>query len=353
MTTKERFSRTFAHQETDRVPIMDNPWQGTIARWHREGMPQTDWRDYFEVDKIEEINIDISPRYACKVLEETDRYVIATSPWGVTMKTFKEEDATPEFLDYKICNKEEWEKAKRLMTIDRSRINWDYLKQNYDQWQGEGRWIKGNFWFGFDTAHSWMMGMETMLIAMMEEPEWVHDVFNTYLELSIAHFDMVWEAGYRFDEIFWWDDMGYKGTPFFSNALYREILQPYHKRAVEWAHNHGIYAHLHSCGDIMPLIPDILDTGVDALNPLEVKAGMEPLKLKKEYGDRLVLHGGINAVLWDNKEAILEEIQQVLPALMENGGYIFASDHSIPNTVSLENFRDIITMVKQISTEKR
>lgn len=351
MTTKERFLRTFSHQETDRVPIMDNPWQGTVARWHREGMPQVDWRDYFDVDKIEEINVDISPRYAYKVLEETDRYVISTSPWGVTMKTFKEEDATPEFLDYKICNKDEWEKAKKLMTVDRSRVNWDYLKQNYDKWQAEERWIKGNFWFGFDTAHSWMMGMETMLIAMLEEPEWVNDVFNTYLELSIAHFDMVWEAGYRFDEIFWWDDMGYKGTPFFSNALYREILQPYHKRAVKWAHNHGIYAHLHSCGDIMPLIPDILDTGVDALNPLEVKAGMEPLKLKKEYGDRLVLHGGINAVLWDDKEAILEEIQQLLPALMENGGYIFSSDHSIPNTVSLESFRDIIHAVKRISSK--
>ena len=102
---------------------------------------------------------------------------------------------------------------------------------------------------------------------------------------------------YRFDEVHWPDDMGYKGTTFFSPATYRQMVQPFHKAAVDWAHNKGIYARLHSCGNIMSLVPDIVATGMDALNPLEIKAGMDPLQLKKEYGDRLVLHGGINAVL--------------------------------------------------------
>ncbi|MCL2885147.1 MAG: hypothetical protein FWF49_06655, partial [Oscillospiraceae bacterium] len=151
-----------------------------------------------------------------------------------------------------------------------------------------------------------------------------------------------------FDEIFWPDDMGYKGTPFFSNTMYRELLQPFQKKAVDWAHAKGIKAHLHSCGDIMPLLPDILATGIDALNPLEVKAGMDVLGIKREYGDKLVLHGGVNAVLWDDKEAIVAEIERVLPALKESGGYIFASDHSIPNSVSLENFRAIIEAAKRV-----
>ena len=63
--------------------------------------------------------------------------------------------------------------------------------------------------------------------------------------------------------------------------------------------------------------------------------------------DRLVLHGGINAVLWPDKEAIVEEIRRVVPVLKENGGYIFSSDHSIPNNVPLENFRAIVEEVKQ------
>jgi uroporphyrinogen decarboxylase len=86
---------------------------------------------------------------------------------------------------------------------------------------------------------------------------------------------------------------------------------------------------------------------VDALNPLEIKAGMDPILLKKKYGDKLVLHGGINAVLWDKVDEVTEAIIQNVPILKENGGYIFSSDHSIPNTVSLENFTNIIKTVKE------
>lgn len=348
MTSHERFERMYAHKEADRIPIVDTAWRGTISRWVREGMPSgADWREYFNIDKIEQIPVDISPRFEKTVLEETERYKIVKSQWGVTMKEFKEEDSTPEYLDFKVCTPEEWKMAKERMTLDRDRIDWAYLKNNYERWKAEGSWINGLFWFGFDVTHSHMVGTEDLLIAILEDPEWVADMFDTYLNRSIALFDMVWDAGYVFDEVFWYDDMGYKGTPFFSNSTYRNLLQPFHKRAVEWAHNKGIKARLHSCGDIMPLIPDIVNTGVDALNPLEVKAGMDAVKLKKEYGDRLVLHGGINAILWDDKEKIVAEIERLVPVLKESGGYIFSSDHSIPNSVSLENFKEIVAAAKR------
>ncbi len=351
MTSYERFKRMFEHREADRVPIIDGPWQGTIARWHREGMPEgVDWRDYFAVDKLERVGIDISPRYEAKVIEDAADYTIYTSPWGVTMKQFKEMDSTPEFLDFTVTTPEAWEQAKARMTPQRDRVNWQYLEENYPKWRAEGRWVEAGFWFGFDVTHSWMVGTETLLVAMMEEPEWVKDMFNHYLDMSIAQFDMMWDAGYRFDAIHWYDDMGYKHTPFFSPRMYRELLQPYHKRACEWAHAKGIYTHLHSCGFIQPLLEDVLAAGVDCLNPLEVKAGMEPLALKAQYGDRLVLHGGVNAVLWDHKDQIIAEIEQVVPALKQNGGFIFSSDHSIPHSVSLENFQAIVNKVKELGT---
>ena len=348
MNSWERFKRMYEHRDADRVPIIDDPWRGTIRRWHREGMPRgVDWCDYFDVDRIGEISIDITPRLPQRVLEETDRYRIVTTDWGVTMKTFKEEDSTPEMLDFQITTPEAWEQAKAKMTLDDDRIPWKMLEDNYGKWRAEGRWIRANFWFGFDVTHSWMMGTENTLIAMIEEPEFVEDIFDTYLNRCQALFSRVWDAGYHFDEIFWWDDMGYKGTTFFSPAMYRRMLQPYHKRAVDWAHNRGAYAQLHSCGDIMTLLADVVDTGVDALNPLEVKAGMDSSQIKKEYGDKLVLHGGINAVNWSNLDAILAEIEEKVPVLKENGGYIFSSDHSIPNDVSLENMKRIVAAAKK------
>ena len=349
MNSWERFKRMYDHREADRIPIIDDPWAGTLRRWKREGMPKdVDWCDYFDIDKIGVINIDISPRYPEVTLEETDRYAIRTSPWGVTMKHFKEEDSTPEFLDYKVTTPEAWEEAKKRMTLSDDRIPWDYLKENYDRWRAEGRWIRGVFWFGFDVTHSWMMGTENVLVAMIEEPEFVQDIFDTYLSHTIALYDRLWDAGYRFDEMFWYDDMGYKGTTFFSPKMYRELLQPYHTRAVKWAHDHGVYAQLHSCGDIMTLLPDIVATGVDALNPLEVKAGMDVFDIKQRYGDRLTLHGGINAVKWSDADAILAEIDEKVPVLKQNGGFIFSSDHSIPNSVSLDNMKRIVAEVKRV-----
>jgi len=349
MTTKERFLRMYEHREADRIPIIDSPWNGTFHRWYGEGLPRNvDWEDYFGIDKTAGISVDITPRYEKKIIEETDTYTIYTTGWGVTQKELKGHDTTPEFLDFKVTTPEAWAEAKARMTLEDERIPWDLLKADYDRWQAEGRWITANFWFGFDVTHSWMVGTETLLMALYEEPEWCVDMFNTYLDRCIALFDRVWDAGYSFDCITWPDDMGYKGTTFFSNDMYRELLKPVHKRAVEWAHAKGIYAHLHSCGDIMTRIDDLVDIGIDALNPLEVKAGMDPLKLKREHGHELVLHGGVNAVLWDKRDEIIEEIDRVVPALKENGGYIFSSDHSVPNTVSLGNFRAIVEEVKRV-----
>jgi uroporphyrinogen decarboxylase len=97
-------------------------------------------------------------------------------------------------------------------------------------------------------------------------------------------------------------------------------------------------------------VPDLVAAGLDALNPLEVKAGMDPIALKREYGDRLVLHGGVNAMLWDHPDLIRAEMERLVPVLKENGGYIFSSDHSVPSSVSLEDFRGIVELAKRLGS---
>ena len=101
-----------------------------------------DWRDYFGVDKVERIGVDITPVIGGRVLEETDDYIISTTPWGVTLKNFKLEDSTPEFLDFAITNPECWAAAKSGCSPPPDRINWKYLEENYAKWRAEGRWIQ-------------------------------------------------------------------------------------------------------------------------------------------------------------------------------------------------------------------
>ncbi len=310
----------FEHKEADRIPIIDSPWGSTIERWRREGMPEgADFRDYFDLDRTTRILCDNSPRYERKVLEETDKYVIATTQWGVTTKNWKHSGGTPEFIDFTATTPEKWKEAKARMTPDRDRVPWDQLKKNYKRWRESGTWIEGILWFGFDITHSHMVGTERTLMALVTDPEWVVDMYNHELDVNIALLEMVLAQGYELDAAFWYDDMGYKLNQFFSLKMYRELLKPVHKRAIEWAHSKGLKTHLHSCGDIRPFIPELVGMGLDALNPLEVKAGMDPEAIKKEFGSDLVLHGGINAVLWDDYDAISEAMEKTVPALKQDG----------------------------------
>lgn len=351
VTTYERMRRMFEHREADRIPITDSPWEATIERWRREGMPEgADYAEYFGLDFLPQIGADNSPRYEQKTLEETPEYVVQTTKWGATIKNWKHAASTPQFLAFTIKDRASWAEAKKRMTPSRDRVDWGRLRANYPRWREKGGWIDAGLWFGFDVAHSWAVGTERVLMALVEDPEWCLDMFNHYLDVHLALYDMVWEAGYRFDSVSWPDDMGYKLNQFFSLRTYRELVKPVQRRAIEWAHAKGVKARLHSCGDIRPFVPDLVEIGLDGLNPIEVKAGMDPVELKRAFGGQLVLHGGINAVLWDNLDAIDAEMNRLVPVLKEHGGYIFSSDHSVPSSVSLKGFRHIVELARRLGS---
>ncbi|MBM3496872.1 MAG: hypothetical protein FJX72_21510, partial [Armatimonadetes bacterium] len=239
MTSRERFACMFDHREADRIPIIDGPWAATIERWKREGMPaDADFVEYFDLDRVAGISVDISPRYPARIIEQTEEYVVHTSAYGVTMRDWKHAGGVPEFLDFTIKDPDTWAEAKARMTPDRDRINWAYLEAAYPKWRKQGAWIQGHLWFGFDITHSWTIGTERVLTALVEQPDWMADVFAHFLDVNLALLEMVWDAGYTFDAVTWPDDMGYKHSQFFSVRTYRRLLKPLHKRVVDWAHDH-------------------------------------------------------------------------------------------------------------------
>ncbi|MFH1024313.1 MAG: uroporphyrinogen decarboxylase family protein [Planctomycetota bacterium] len=351
MTTFERMTRMFAHREADRVPVTDSPWGSTIERWRREGMPaDVSFEDYFDLDRVIGIDADNSPRFPEKVLEETAEYRIGTTKWGATQKSWKHAGGVPEFLAFEVTGPDAWREAKKRMTPDRNRVNWERLATRYPGWRKSGAWVSAGLWFGFDISHSHFIGTERVLMEMATDPEWILDVWNHCLDVDLALFDMVWDAGYRFDSIYWPDDMGYKGHTFFSIGMYREFLKPVHKRACDWARAKGVKVQLHSCGNVEPFIPDLIEIGVDMLNPIEVKAGMDPVALKQKFGDRLAFHGGLNAALYWHPEKMWEEMKRVIPAMRKNGGYVASTDHSVPDSVTLAQFTEFVRLAKELGT---
>lgn len=349
LTTHERMTRILEHRDADRVPVTDSPWGATLARWHREGLPKdVDWAEYLGLDRFAGFGIDNSPRYPVRTVEETDEYRIHTNAWGATLKDWKSHGGVPEFLGFTITGPDAWRQARERIAPTRDRVDIEHLRREFPKWRASGSWISAGLWFGFDVTHSWMVGTERVLMALVEDPDWIVDMWNTQLATQLTLLDWVWEQGFHFDAIGWPDDMGYRQNQFFSLPMYRELLKPVHARACQWARAHGIKVSLHSCGDIQPFVPELIEIGVDVLNPIEVKAGMNPVELKKRYGNRLAFHGGLNAALYPEPEKLFAEMRTVIPAMKQNGGYIASTDHSVPDCVSLPVFRQFVALAKEL-----
>jgi uroporphyrinogen decarboxylase len=201
-------------------------------------------------------------------------------------------------------------------------------------------------WFGYDVFASWHVGTERMLLAMADDPEWCRDMFEHALTLDLQLLDRAWERGYKFDCFSFPDDLGYRNGLFFSLRMYRDILKPVHRRAIEWAHAHGAKVMMHSCGNILELMPDLIEIGLDGLNPLETKAGMDLVPVKQRFGSRLVLQGGIDVRKMTQADAIEEEIRTKVTAAKVGGGYIYHSDHSVPDSVSFADYCRVVALVK-------
>jgi uroporphyrinogen decarboxylase len=123
--------------------------------------------------------------------------------------------------------------------------------------------------------------------------------------------------------------------------MYEAIIQPAHQKTVDYAHSKGLPVVMHSCGFVEPLLPGMVEAGIDCLQVIEVKAGMDLLRIKRDFGDRLVLCGGMDArnLVANDLDAIREELQEKIPVVKEDSGYILHSDHSIPTTTDYETYR--------------
>ncbi|MCC7491885.1 MAG: hypothetical protein IT204_06035 [Fimbriimonadaceae bacterium] len=348
MTSQERFRAVFERREPDRIPRHDSFWAATLERWRAEGLPaDVSPAQHFGFDRIGHIACDNSPRLPVQVLAETPEYRIQTTVWGVTQKVWTHRASVPEFLDFTVVDRASWARVKERMTPAEDRVNWAHLERAWRSWRESGAWIVGGGWFGFDVLHSWFVGTERVLLAMAEDPDWVREMIDTMLDLNLAMLEAAWDRGYTFDCLRWPDDLAFVKGPFFSNQMYRDIVQPAHRRACEWAHAHGAYVLLHTDGNIWPLLPDIVAAGVDATQPLEQKAGMSVPRLKREWGDRLVLEGGVDVRLMTDPVALEAHLRENLAAAMPGGGYIYHSDHSIPSDVSLADYTHLMRLVEQ------
>ena len=153
------------------------------------------------------------------------------------------------------------------------------------------------------------------------------------------------EIGDLIDIIVQEDDLGQQDRPLMSPQMYRELIKPRHKRIFKYLNentNEDTYLFLHSDGSIYDLMPDLIEIGVDILNPIQVGAAkMDPQNLKKEFGDQITFWGGgvdTQGVLsFGSPDEVREDVKRRIETFAPGGGYVFATIHNIQPEVPAEN----------------
>jgi len=286
MTGRERVDAALNFKEPDRIAIHDSPWATTIKRWHQEGLPEDKGPDEYFGYEFAGCGFDGSLRLPTEVVEETDEYIIERTADGALRKNWKDSTSTPGWLDFAIKTRRDWEEIKPTMQFTPDRVNVEGAKKAQQAANKAGKWFHFSGVMGYDRTQV-ICGSERLLVAMAQDPDWVKDMFMTFSQLIVDAGEYLIGEGVQFDGVFVFDDNGYRNASLFSPAMYKELLLPAHKLVYDWAHSHGLKCILHSCGCVKGLIPYYLQAGLDCLQPLEVKAGMDLIELKKLYDGQL------------------------------------------------------------------
>jgi uroporphyrinogen decarboxylase len=352
LSGRERMALTLAHQEADRIPRTDSFWPETIPGWYAQGLVVgNEVPDLFDFDIMGAgwITHEARPGFL-KTIAEDDRSWTRLDGHGAILRYWKHKSGTPEHVGFTITTRDQWEahKAEMLAVPPAARVDTLSALRAMHRAHTKGRWF---CWTGvecYETAKD-IFGHELLSIIMAEDPDWAVDIFETETTIALQVLDHLEASGVAYDGGWVYGDIAYNHGPFFSPRMYRSQIMPAHTRHMAWFKDRGMPVIYHTDGDIHLLIPDLIQAGVDCLQPLEAKARMDVRNLKSQYEGRLTLMGNIDAtvLLTNDVERIEEEISSKLLTAKVGGGYIYHSDHSIPPQVTWETYGFIMEAVKR------
>lgn len=356
MNGRERIFKILNHEKTDRIGLYEQFWGGTYEAWQEQGHIKrgesfTTHFD-FDIELCGGLNLMADLDFKPEIISETDETVTCLDGNGAVMRRFKDGHGTPEHVDFTVKEREQWEtNIKPKLTVDRRRIDFDGYRSMREKAAREGRFFALCGLNVFECIHP-VCGHENMLAGMLLDPEWIKDMADTYAELIVSLQEMLFEQEGYPDGIWYFEDMGYKGSPFMSPKLYRELIQPAHKTTIRFAKERNMPVIMHSCGFVEPLLPDMIDAGIDCLQAMEVKAGMDLLRIQENFGKQIALIGGIDVrALYSNDKSVIDaELESKIPLVKQGFNYVLHSDHSIPPTVDYESYRYFIERGLQLGT---
>ena len=331
MNNVERWRAVLDRKPVDRLPAVEwaSWWNETVKRWQAEGLSsEIPW------DRIQtHLGLDYIQRIWMP-LQTPD----CPRPAAHGAPLIESEEDYDAFRKYLYPNETHENYQRKLDTMR-------HLADEHDRGDA-ALWYSYDGFFWFPRV---LMGIENHLYSFYDEPELYHKICSDLADYIIGELPKIYEICHPEFMVFS-EDMSYNNGPMISEALFDEFILPYYERVIPEIKKYGTKVIVDTDGDVSMMIPWLIRAGVDGVLPLERQAGVDLVKLRRQYPDFLFIGGFDKMTMSKGEAAMRAEFERLLP-VMRAGGYVPSCDHQTPPGVSLENYRIYVRLLKEY-TEK-
>jgi len=343
---------TFGHTDRDMFVELFGPLVGLEEEWRAQGasagecsMEDFDWDWVYRAG----CGGSTQPRGREKrtLLEETAEYILERDYLGRTVKLPKGMATIPLPLDNPVKTMDDWLRVKHLYTFGEDRIDWDAVERSRKE-RDAGALVIASIPGAYDTPRE-LMGDEYACVCYYEQPELMQDIMDTIRETSCKVLERVSQR-VTIDQLSVSEDLAGKSGPLVGPRQVDQFFRPYYRAVWDLLKSRGsTLFQIDSDGLFAPIIPNLVDAGINCMIPIEPAAGMDTVALRERYGKSFAMMGGIDKhVLRQSKEAIRRELEYKMQPSMRRGGTVFGLDHRIPNGTPLANYRYYVDLGREI-----
>lgn len=329
MNSRERIACIFAHQIPDRVPVVETDVAEAV--W-KALMPEA--KDQNEFLNVHLDMVVARASYRDTLLENG----LVRNEYGALFKLTDD----PDMVRHAVGPALDIDEPESFLTHplpdpnDPIRFRWlDQVAAQYKETKMIAYDLRCCLLWAID-----LLGYEGFMISLMDEPEYTGKLLERLADVNIELARNAVRHGA--DIIFETDDYAYNSGPFFSPELFREYVFPHLKRMVDAVHEEGGYLVKHTDGNIMKLLPDMVETGIDGIQSIDPLAGMDIGEVKRLYGDRITLWGNIDCgdlMAYGTSEQVREAVRVCMEKAKPGGGFAICSSNSILSSTKPENYR--------------
>lgn len=328
ITSKERVLKAVNHTISDRTPITFDAEIEVYDALHKHLGTQS------KEELFDRLNVDtwmILPKNFIYTEEYSD-LDNKISTWGYKIrKAYYSGGSYDELDESPLAGKHSLKDIDSHPWPEKGTLDFSHFTA--EAYEHANRAVIGVFTWGPYFIATFVRGMEDLFIDFAIRKDYAHHLIDTITEKSLMFLDeMLDNHGGGIDIVYMADDYCSQLCPLFSPDMFREFVMPYLTRIVERVHRHGKAFLLHVCGAVRPLLPMIIEAGVDMLEPIQIRAeGMEPDGLKHDFGEDICFYGGVDlqkTLSSGTPGEVSDEVRRLIDILGKNGGYVIGPGHT-------------------------